>query len=146
MEMPAFDQIIPSRVILLLVPGVITAIAIIKAAMAVTIEVPVAVTIVCIIPREAVLVTDVAEATPDGDLTHGTLLTPDHLGNTTTSHDFHLDLTEGVDPIHTVEAGPDHLGEYKITNVPDVLQISQEEVTVNDQISLLQSSVIEAIP
>ena len=66
--MPAFDQIVPSHMILLPVPGIIAVIAIIKAAVAVTIKV--AVTVVCTIPREAVLMTDIAEATPDGDLVH----------------------------------------------------------------------------
>ena len=119
MGMPTFNQIIPSHVILLSVPGIIAAIAIIKAAVtvtievavAVTIEVEVAVTIVYTIPTEAILMTDIAEATPDGDLTHRTLDTPNHLSNTTVSHNLHLNLAEGVDPIHAVEAGPDHPGE-----------------------------------
>ena len=98
MEMPAFDQIIPSHMILLSVPGIIAAIAIIKAAAAVTIEVAVAVTVVCTIPGEAVLMTDVAEVNPDGDLANGTLHTPNHLSNTTTSHDLCLSLTEDSIP------------------------------------------------
>ena len=106
MGMPAFNWIVLSHVILLLVPGVIAAITIIKAAVAAT-EVAVAVTIVCTILREAVLVTDIAEATPDGDLTHMTHHTPSHLGDTTTSHNLHLNLTD-VNLIHAVEAGPDH--------------------------------------
>ena len=120
--------------ILLPVPVIPTAIAVIKVAVAVTIEVAVAVTIVYTIPGEAMLMTDVTEATPDGDLAHGTLHTPGDLSNTTASHDLHLNLTEDVNPIHTVKEGPDHPGEdtaiifeaimaqsLQITNAPDVL-------------------------
>ena len=125
MGMPAFDWIVPSHVILLPVPGIIAAIAIIKAAVAVTIKVAVAVTVVYTIPRGAILMTDVAEATPDEDLAHGTLPTPDHLSNTTTSHDLYLDLADDIDPIHTVEAGPDHPAvmaqSLQIANTPDML-------------------------
>ena len=66
MEMPAFDQIILPHVILL-VPDIITAIAIIEAAVAVITEVVVAVIVVCTIPRETILTIDTAEATPRGD-------------------------------------------------------------------------------
>ena len=59
MEMPAFDWIVPSHMIILPVPGITAAIAIIKAAAAVTIEVAVAVTIVYTIPGGAILMTDV---------------------------------------------------------------------------------------
>ena len=81
MEMPAFDQITLLHMILL-VPDIITATAIIKAAVAVIIEVVVAVIIVYIIPREVILVTDVAEAAPDEDLIHVTHHNPDHLNDT----------------------------------------------------------------
>ena len=132
--MPAFDWIVPSHVILLLVSGIIAAIAVIKAAVAVTIKVAVEVTIVYTIPREVILMTDFAEATPDGDLTHGTLHTTDHLSDTTTGHNLHLNLAEGIDHIHTVKAGPGHPREgmatilevimvqsLQITNAPDML-------------------------
>ena len=135
MGMPAFDLIVPSRVILLPVLGTIAAIAIIKAAVAVTIEVPVVVTIkvavaatvVCTVPREAILVTDITEATPDGGPVHEALLTPDHLSNTTTGHDLHLNLAEGIDPIQTAEVGPDHLREGMAT-IPEVIMIQSLQI------------------
>ena len=130
MEMPVFNPMIPSRVILLPVPDVITAVTIIKAAVAVTIEAPAAVTIevavavttVYTIPSKAVPMTDVTEA------------------------------AEGVDP--TVKAGPYHLEEGTVIAPiqsfqqmsQTCFQISQEEVTVNNQNSLLQPPIIEAIP
>ena len=55
MGTPAFDRIVPSHMIPLLVPGVMAAIAIIKAAVAATIEVAVAVTIVYTIPEKLFL-------------------------------------------------------------------------------------------
>ena len=102
MGMPAFDWIILFHVILLPVPDVIAAIAIIEAAVAVIIKVVVAVTIVYTIPGEAILMTDATEVTPDKDLIHGTHHNPGHLNNTTASHGLHLDLAEDVDPIHAV--------------------------------------------
>ena len=61
MEMPAFDQIFLFHVILLPVPDTIAAVVIIEAAAAAIIKVAAAVTIVYIIPREAILTTDVAK-------------------------------------------------------------------------------------
>ena len=104
MGMSAPGLIVPSHVILPPILGAITAIAIIKAAVvvtieeavAVTIEAAVAVTIVCTVPGEAILMTDSTEATSDRGLIHGTLLTPDHLGDISTGHDLHLSLADEV--------------------------------------------------
>ena len=89
MEMSASNLIVPSHVTLPPILGAITAIVLIEAAVLVTIEAPVAViievavavTVGCTIPREAILMTDIAESTPGGGLIHGTLLTPNHLGD-----------------------------------------------------------------
>ena len=97
--------------ILLPVADVITAVAIIKAAVAVIIEVVVAVTIAYTIPGEAILMTDAAEATPDEDLIQGTHHNPGHLDDITAGHNLHLDITKDINPAHVVGAGPDHPGE-----------------------------------
>ena len=99
MEMPAFNWIILPHMILL-VPDVITAVAITEAAVAAITGVVVAVIIVCTIPREAIPTT---EATPGGDLIHVTH-NPSHLDDTTTGHD----LTKDINPTHVARAGPNH--------------------------------------
>ena len=109
---------------------VMTATAIITTAVAVITKVVVAVIIVCTILREAVLMTDAAEATPDGDLLHVTCHNPSHLNDTTISHDLHVDPTEDVNLTHITGAGPDHqetdtaiipVQSLQITNAPGVL-------------------------
>ena len=125
MEMPAFNQILLPHVILL-VPDIITAIAIIKTAVAVITKVVVEAIVVHTTPGEAVLMTDAAEATPDGDPVHMIHHNPGHLDNTTASHD----LTKDVDPTYVAVAGPHHQEEdmaiipiqsLQITNVPGML-------------------------
>ena len=117
MEMAAFDRIVLPHVILL-VPDIIAAIAIIKAAVVVIIEVVVAVIVVYTIPGEAILVTDAADATPDGDC---------HLNVTTAGHNLYMDLAEDVNPTHIARVSPDHREEdshcscLQIVNAPGVL-------------------------
>ena len=96
MEMPAFDQIILPHVILL-VPDIIAAIAIIEAAVALIIVYTI---LGEAIPGEAILATDAAEATQDGDLVQMIHHSPSHLNDTTTGHNLHVDLTEDIDPTH----------------------------------------------
>ena len=78
MEMPAFDQIALLHVILL-VPDIIAATAIVEAAVAVIIEAVVAAIIVHTVPEEAVLMADAAETAPGGGLVHVTHHNHDHL-------------------------------------------------------------------
>ena len=111
MEMPAFDQIILSHMILLLVPGIIAAIAIIKAAVAVTIKVVMAVTIAYTIPTEAILTTDATKSAPDKDLIPRTHHNTDCLDNTVAGHNLHLDIAKDVDPTHIARSGLHHPGE-----------------------------------
>ena len=118
MEMSAFDQIVLLHVILL-VPDVI------KAAVAVIIEVVVAVIIVHTIPKEAVLAADTIETALGGNPIHMTHHNHNHLDDTTTDHD----LTEDVDPTPAARADLDHQEEgtavipiLQIANVPGVPQ------------------------
>ena len=158
MGMPASDLIIPSHVFLPPILGIIAAVAIIEAVVPATIKVAVVVTKVYTIPREAILVTDVTGAAPGGGLIHRILLTPNHLADIPASPDLHLNLTEGVDLIHTVAVGPDHLGEgmaavhkvimaqsLQITNALDVPPDLQGSLIVNHQSSRIQSSAIKTI-
>ena len=78
------------------------------------------------IPREAIPMTDAAEAAP-GDLVHMTHHNPGHIDNTTTGHD----LTKDVNPTHAAGADPDHqeqdtaiipVRSLQITNAPGMLQ------------------------
>ena len=103
MEMPAFDWIILLHVILLVL-DIITAIAIIKAAVAVITKVVVAVIIAHTVPGEAILVTDAAEATPGRDPIHMTHHTLGHLADTTANPN----LVNNVDPTLTARAGLSH--------------------------------------
>ena len=108
---------------ILLVPDVIAATAIIKAAVAVIIEAVVAVSIVHTIPEEAILAADTTEATPGGGPIHMTHHNHDHPDDTTTDHD----LTEDIDPTPTAEANLNLQEEgtaiapiLQITNVPSM--------------------------
>ena len=119
MEMPAFNQITLLYVIIL-VPDVIAATAIIKAAVAVIIQVVVAAIIVHTIP-----LTDAAEA-PGWDLIHVTHHNHGHLDDTTASHnlakDINLTHAAGVDLDHWVEDTviiP--IWSLQIANVPGML-------------------------
>ena len=139
MGMPAFDQITLFHVILL-VPDVIAATAIIEAAVVVTIEVAVAVIIVHTIPKGAVLMANTTEATPGGGpipVTHH-----DHPDNTTANHD----LTEDIDLAPTAEANLDPQEEgtaiapiLQIANVPSVPQSLPEENDI-EQIKAVECS------
>ena len=111
MEMPAFDQIVLPHMILL-VPDVITAIAIIEAAVAAITKVVVAVIIFHTIPGEAILATDTTEATQDGDPIHMTRHALGHLTDTTADPN----LANDIDPTPTARAG------LKITSIPSLLR------------------------
>ena len=89
---------------ILLAPDIIAAISIIEAAVAVITRVVVAVIVVCTIPREAVPMTDAAEATPGRDLIHVTHHNFGHLNDTTTGHD----LARDVNPTLVARAGFHH--------------------------------------
>ena len=106
MEMPAFNRIILLQMILL-VPDVITATAIIEAAVTAITRVVVVVIIVCTVLREAVLMTDTTEAAPGRYPIHMTCHSPGHLDDTTAGHD----LAKDVDPTHTAGADLNHQGE-----------------------------------
>ena len=125
MEMPAFYQIILLCVIFL-VPDIIAATPIIKAAVAVIIEVVVAAIVVHTIPREAVLMTDAAEAVPGGDPVHMTCHNHGHLEDTTVGHN----LAKDVNLTHAARSDLDHREEdtaiipiwrLQIANIPGVL-------------------------
>ena len=126
MGIPAFNWIVLPHMILL-VPDIIAAIAIIAAAVAVIIEVVVAVTIVYTIPGEAVLMTDTAEAAPDGDLIHRTHHNPSNLDDTTAGHDLHVDLTEDVDPTPIVGAGLNH-PEQDMAIIAEVIMVQSLQI------------------
>ena len=117
--MPVSNLIAPSHVILLPAIGTITVMATIEAAVVATMEAPVAVTEAYTICREAVLMTDLVEATPDGDLIHRILLIP--------GPDVHLYFTEGINIIHIVKASPDHLGEGMAT-APEVIMAQSLQI------------------
>ena len=101
--MPASGQIAPLHMIVL-VPGIIAATAIIEVAVEVIIRVVVAAIIVHTAPGEAVLITDTAEAAPGEDLVHVTCHNHGHLDNTTAGHD----PTKDVNLTHAARADLDH--------------------------------------
>ena len=97
MGMSAFDQITLLHVIIP-VPDVIAATAIIKAA--------VAVIIAHTVPKEAIPLANTAEATPGGDPIPMTHHNPSHLDNTTADHD----LAEDIDPTAGANLDPQEGG------------------------------------
>ena len=123
MGTPATDQITPLHVIIL-VPGIITATAIIKAAVAVIIEAAVAVIIEVAVaaiiapavPEEAILMANAAGVASGGGLIPMTHHNPNHPDNTTANHN----LTEGIDL--TIEASLD--SQEDITAIDPALQIA----------------------
>ena len=117
METAPFDQIALLHMILL-VPDVIAATAIIKAAVVVTIKVAVAVITVHTILKGAILTANAAEVTPGGGPIPVTHHDHDHLDDATTNHN----LAEDIDIALAAEANLDPQ-EEGMANTP-ILQIA----------------------
>ena len=141
MEMPAFNWIILPCMVLL-VPDIITAVAIIEAAVAVITKVVVAVIVVHTVPGEAILVTDATEATSGGDPIHVTHHNPGHPDDTNANYD----LTKDINPTLVVaEAGLNHQEENMAIIPVQSLQIASTPGMLRDLPGRNDTELIETV-